>query len=372
MILKNCTINELVDKMKRKKAVCFGVGEFFSDYVLGTCNEEHLEKYIHMLMDNSKEKQNTSINFNNAILKIASVEQIKEQLTSEHIIIITSMHYAEMVKQLNQIKEFDNIECYIWVFAMGKYDDSSELCGILSENAKLTMKIPKVIHWCWFGRNPLPEKERKCVESWKKYCPDYEIIEWNEDNFDINSNQYVKEAYECKKWAFVTDYVRLWAIYNYGGIYMDADVEVLKPLDIFLCHNAFSGFESYNIIPTGIMGGIKGNKWIENLLSYYDNKHFVENGEMGLTSNVRVITQMTRDKYDIKLCNRYTDTDDFVMYPMEIFCPINPLTKEIRITNNTYTIHRFTSSWAKDKSVFDNQDEKLNYILNLFKDGENK
>ncbi|MEI3219550.1 MAG: glycosyltransferase [Lachnoclostridium sp.] len=99
--------------------------------------------------------------------------------------------------------------------------------------------IPKVIHYCWFGRGKMPELANKCIESWKKYCPDYEIIEWNEDNFDINCCPYVKEAYESKRFAFVTDYVRLYAMYTQGGIYMDTDVEVLRNLDEFLIHQGF-------------------------------------------------------------------------------------------------------------------------------------
>ena len=103
------------------------------------------------------------------------------------------------------------------------------------------MSIPKKIHYCWFGRGQMPELAIKCLASWKKNLPDYEVIEWNEDNFDINSNRYVKEAYESKKYAFVTDYVRLYVLYNHGGIYMDTDVEVLKPLDVFLVNRAFTG-----------------------------------------------------------------------------------------------------------------------------------
>ena len=102
-------------------------------------------------------------------------------------------------------------------------------------------QIPKIIHYCWFGKGPKPELAIKCIESWKKYCPDYEIKEWNEDNFDLNYNAYVKEAYENKKWAFVTDVVRLYALVNYGGIYMDTDVEVIKPLDEFLTLSGLSG-----------------------------------------------------------------------------------------------------------------------------------
>ena len=115
-------------------------------------------------------------------------------------------------------------------------------------------KIPKIIHYCWFGGNPLPELAQKCIASWKKYCPDYEIREWNESNFDVNTAPlYVRQAYSKKKWAFVTDYVRLWAMTKYGGIYMDTDVEVTRPLDSILEHEAVSGYEDPTRIPTGIM-----------------------------------------------------------------------------------------------------------------------
>lgn len=113
--------------------------------------------------------------------------------------------------------------------------------------------IPKKIHYCWFGGNPLPPLAVKCIESWKKYCPDYEIKEWNESNFDLNCNEYVREAYEAKKWAFITDVVRLYAMVTEGGIYMDTDVEVLRPLDDLLVYEAVSGFETKTRIPTGLM-----------------------------------------------------------------------------------------------------------------------
>ena len=147
-------------------------------------------------------------------------------------------------------------------------------------------KIPKKIHYCWFGNNELPEEQKKYIETWKKHCPDYEIKEWNEKNFDINSNKYVKEAYEAKKFAFVSDYVRLHALYNEGGIYMDTDIEVLKSFDVFLKHTAFIGFEDLKHIGTGVIGAEKGNKWIRLLLKDYDNISFyTKNGEIDLTTN---------------------------------------------------------------------------------------
>lgn len=207
-------------------------------------------------------------------------------------------------------------------------------------------RIPKIIHYCWFGKGQMPELALKCIDSWKKVLPDYEIKEWNEENFAINCNKYVKQAYDCKKYAFVTDYVRLYALYNEGGIYMDTDVEVLKSLDQFLNHSAFSGFENNNSIPTGIMAAEKGNNWIKILLDEYDNLAFLnENGEADTTTNVVRITNKTVENYNIKLNDTYQDLGDVAFYPHEYFCPKDWDTGNIYLTNNTYVIHHFNASW---------------------------
>lgn len=210
--------------------------------------------------------------------------------------------------------------------------------------------IPKIIHYCWFGRGALPEDSKQYIESWKKYCPDYEIKEWNEDNFDVNSNRYVKEAYEAKKYAFVTDYVRLYALYHEGGIYMDTDVEVIKPLDRFLEHHAFSSFENNDSIPTGLMASEKGGKWVKKLLDEYDGISFIKPDKtMDLTTNVIRITNLTEKEYGLKRKSSYQDLGDVTLYPHEYFCPKDWNTGKINITENTYAIHHFKGSWHSDE-----------------------
>ena len=127
--------------------------------------------------------------------------------------------------------------------------------------------IPKIIHYCWFGGNEIPENDKKCIESWKKYCPDYKIIRWDESNYDYKKNSYMREAYEAKKWGFVPDYARLDIIYNYGGIYLDTDVELLKSLDEILDCEGFFGFESENLVNLGLgFGAVKGNEIIRDMM----------------------------------------------------------------------------------------------------------
>ena len=205
--------------------------------------------------------------------------------------------------------------------------------------------IPKKIHYCWFGRSEKPKLAEKCIERWKKYCPDYEIIEWNEDNFDINSNQYVKEAYENKKFAFVTDYVRLFALVNNGGIYMDTDVEVVRSLDEFLFHEAFSGFEEGAWIPTGLMACEKNFPLFNEYLSYYDDAKFInEDGSLNMTTNTFTITLMT-EKYGLKRNGQFQIIQGFALYPREVFCPLDNATGALHKNEQTAAIHWFSKSW---------------------------
>lgn len=210
--------------------------------------------------------------------------------------------------------------------------------------------IPKIIHYCWFGGNPLPELAQRCIASWKKYLPEYDLREWNEQNFDINSNTYVREAYEARKFAFVTDYVRLYALYQEGGIYMDTDVEVLKPLDKFLFHSAFSGFEDDVSIPTGIMASEKGGKWVWENLAYYHERHFLKSdGTFDLTTNGDTLTDYML-KYDLKRNNTYQDFPGLItFYPKDYFCPKSHKDGKLYLTENTYTIHHFAASWHGNK-----------------------
>lgn len=209
--------------------------------------------------------------------------------------------------------------------------------------------IPKVIHYCWFGGKPLPPLAIKCLESWKKYCPDYEIKRWDETNFDVNYNTYVKEAYESKKWAFITDVVRLYALVNEGGIYMDTDVEVIKPLDDLLIYNAVSGFENDAQIPTGLMACIKGYSLFNELLHEYDDLHFIrEDGVMDMTTNVVRITNKCLN-YGFVPNNKKQTINGFTLLPKDYLCPKSYLDGKIYLTNNTYTIHHFAGSWHTSK-----------------------
>ncbi|MBR6209794.1 MAG: glycosyl transferase [Clostridiales bacterium] len=216
--------------------------------------------------------------------------------------------------------------------------------------------IPKTIHYCWFGRKPLPSSAVKCIESWKKILPDYDIRLWNEDNFDVASNEYVKEAYEARKWAFVTDYVRLYVLVNYGGIYMDSDVEVIKPIDSYLKYKAFSGFQTDTEIPTGIMACEKGFPFFEELLNDYDQRKFkLDDGTYDdKYTNVDAITESAVKK-GLILDNSFQIIDGFALFPKDYFCAKDYETRKILITENTVTIHHFAGSWTNTDVIIENK-----------------
>ncbi len=207
--------------------------------------------------------------------------------------------------------------------------------------------IPKVIHYCWFGRGEMPQLALKCISSWKKYLPDYKLKLWNEDNFDINSIPYVKEAYEARKFAFVTDYVRLYALYHEGGIYMDTDVEVLKSLNDLLSLPAFSGYESnkFSNFPTGLMASEANGIWVKEQLDYYTDRHFLQqDGSLDLTTNTQIITRIMQEN-GFELTGKYqVYKDNMHCFEKDYFCP-KTSTGIIKLTKNTYCIHHFAGSW---------------------------
>jgi len=207
-------------------------------------------------------------------------------------------------------------------------------------------KIPKIIHYCWFGGSKKTDLAEGCIKSWREKLPDYKIIEWNEDNFDISMNSYVEEAYKNKKYAFVSDYVRLYALYNYGGIYMDTDVQVIKKFDDLLLNEGFMGFEDKELISTAVIGASKGNQLIKEWMETYKNRHFFEKGKMNTITNVRVITNFLLD-CGLKQNNtiQTIEKGNFIIYPIEYFSPLKLGKKEPNITSNSITIHWFEGTW---------------------------
>ncbi|MCQ2796285.1 MAG: glycosyl transferase [Bacilli bacterium] len=226
-------------------------------------------------------------------------------------------------------------------------------------------KIPKIIHYCWFGHNPLPSTAVKCIESWKKNMPGYEIKRWDESNYDVNKVPYMKEAYEAKKYAFVSDYARIDILYQHGGIYFDTDVEVIRSFDDLLDKGAFSGLESGTI--KGFIksqkkhnkssfahsrigfclaiGAYKGFPFFKKILDVYQNLHFKkENGKLDTTNNNQIFARYLRFESVVRI-NKLALCDGMYIYPKEYFCPLGYVSRRLKITHNTRSIHWYEASW---------------------------
>lgn len=214
--------------------------------------------------------------------------------------------------------------------------------------------IPKVIHYCWFGRNPLPKSALKCIDSWRKFFPDYEIKEWNEDNFDVNIIPYTQQAYEAKKYAFVSDYARFWILYHHGGIYFDTDVEVIKSMDDIVARGAFFGIELANLktkqiaVNPGLGMGAESNCHIyKQMLDGFEKISFLLNN--GTMNPFTMIPMLTNFLYkDGLVCkDEMQNVGDVYVYPSDYFNPWDDLVGKLKTTGNTRSIHWYSKTWMK-------------------------
>lgn len=204
--------------------------------------------------------------------------------------------------------------------------------------------IPKIIHYCWFGRNPKPQKVIEYINTWKEHCPDYKIIEWNEDNFNVNERSYTKEAYKMKKYAFVSDVCRLYALTEMGGIYLDTDVEVKKSFDSLLSYTSFLGKEMPFKLSTAVIGASRDAMWVKDFLKTYEGKHFIwKFGKLNTLENTALLTNFCNQNYP-----RYND--EMMIFDIDFFSAKYYSNGEYCVTPNTFAVHHFTGSWLNKHS----------------------
>ena len=213
--------------------------------------------------------------------------------------------------------------------------------------------IPKIIHFFWISdkQKVYPDLMQKCIDTWREVLPEYKIIKWDLNNFNVNSCPYVKEALAHRKYAFIADYIRLFALYTYGGIYLDTDVEVNKSFTPLLDERAFLGFEDEAHIATCVIGSEKENPLIKEFLDYYTDRHFEVNGQLDLTPNPVPLTKILQ-QHGLLLNNKEQSLWQTKILPQEYFSPKNFITGEIRKTENTYCIHHFNGSWLGKREKF--------------------
>ncbi|MCL2722119.1 MAG: hypothetical protein FWD47_12390 [Treponema sp.] len=372
VILKNAYYAQFLAETKSKRIICFGTGILFTEFIKYSQERIALLEKIDYILDNNPAKKDAAIDLSPKLnlnkISITTVEDLmqKKVVLSEYVIILTvfNENIQSIISQLDNIPQFDNVSCYLGISALlwGR-EPSIVPLGTKSylPKCKNEYNIPKVIHYCWFGCNKMTEIEKECIESWKKHCPDYEIKLWNEENYDISDKPlYVRQAYEAKKYAFVSDYARLDIIYKHGGFYLDADVFLLKNLDDFINYKAVFAYSTCCEIATGLgFGSVADNKIIKEHLDIYERILFVNGGELNLTPCPLYSTDYFSNK-GIDINNRLHLNYDTLYLPSDFLCPIMSMPGEdgiwslslFALTENSYAIHLCTYSWMEKDDLY--------------------
>lgn len=352
MEIKQDRVERFAQIIKGKQNVyCFGAGLALTRF-LSKFRAYRIENDIKYIVDNSLEKQGTRVCCNNRDILVIPPEQMLNQITSKDVILITTAKAAEVIEQLNAQSRLENTVCYIYtILELEQYDYERmrikipQKLGVYQER-----KIPKTIHYCWFGKKEMPVQYKKWMESWKRYCPDYEIVEWNEGNYDVKKNKYIRQAYEMGKWAFVSDYARIDIVNECGGVYLDTDVELIKNIDEMLMNDAFCGFESARYVNYGLgFGAVRGNPIINDIKGFYDSISFVEeNGAINQITCPAVQTHIM-EQHGLVCNGEFQTLDGMTTYPPRILCGMSPNSFRLeRNQKDTYAIHHYAGSWVED------------------------
>lgn len=347
MLLKNARYGVLADKIKREnlKVIIYGagmIGQIVVPYIIETYK---LYNFVDCYVDLDARKKGKSIKIGKNEYEIRHPDYLKE-IKDNAIILVTNSKFYNVVDYLDSINNLNAIETYI-IPVMQLYElPRMNFKGIKKFND--TQLIPQRIHYCWFGKKTMPPFLLECINSWKRFCPDYEIIEWNEHNYDVKRIPFAEEAYTKQRFGFVSDAARLDILYQYGGIYMDTDVFLLKNLDELLYQSAFVGVEKWGNINTGgLSGAVPGHPMIKEMLDYRKRFHFVlEDGSLNTETNGFYET-MPFIRHGMKIDNTFQIINDMTVYPSSVFHPYDYMSCEERIESWTISKHYFYGGWME-------------------------
>lgn len=356
--VQNCTSSYFMELVKNKEIICFCAGDNFKTF----CENYPVMSQIRYVVDSFK--AGTSIQIGGSKFSVVSMEQT-EIITDKMILVLTSVKAAdEIIPKLDRDSRFFDKDLYVpEMFAKEKTD------FILGTDASHV--IPKQIHYCWFGKSPLPKRFQDNIDTWKKCCPDYEIKQWNETNYDVSKNKYMLQAYESRKWGFVPDYARLDIVETQGGIYLDTDVRMLRSFDLLLQFEMFCGFESMTRINFGQgFGAMKNHPVIKELRDGYERITFLNSdGEINMEPSPIYQTREL-ERLGVVINGMLQQKGNFIVFPPEYFSPVNEFGYGIP-TENTFSIHQYDGSWYDEvqRGVKEKVVRNYQYIANRINGG---
>lgn len=345
------SINDFETRVAKKKIVLFGAGRAMRGLFLIFAGKSFLNQIVY-IVDNNKTLQNTMATACGKKIAIKSPDYLADTITSDNVILVTTELHPEIYSQLASMPQLKDTPIISAVQLKNLQIDEQITSVNLPDSFHVykEQKIPKVIHYCWFGGNPIPAQYKEWMASWKRFCPDYEIVEWNERNYDYKKNSYMEQAYKSGKWAFVTDYARLDLIYKYGGLYFDTDVELIKNMDDFLFQDGFGGYCVDRRFSTGLgIGAREKLPIMKKFRDLYNDRVFVDFDKKSerWSKNIKLTPDILTEyinKCGFKYTNGIVDIEGFRIYPAPVLCGM--IGNKLYTTDKTYTIHHFAGSWV--------------------------
>lgn len=345
MILKNGTMNEVFLATGKNDLYLFGAGSR-AESIYQKCGGLFARGRIKGIIDNDPEKQKKGFaRYGTEKIPVISKAQFFSRIDRYTAILFTPENFWEPFWEFDGMEELRDTVCYVYSLIQMEewephlYDEGLPETAIEPDRP---IQIPKKIHYCWFGGGGIPDRYKKYLESWERFCPDYEIIRWDESNYDVEKNPYMSAAYQDKKWAFVSDYARIDVIYEHGGVYLDTDVELIRPIDILLTEKAYAGFESMSKVNFGLgYGSVAGNPILKDILQLYGNLEW----DGGKTACPCYQT-MVLERHGLIPENRFQRLADMTILPVRCLCGKSINSRRERRMRDTFSIHHFAGTWT--------------------------
>ncbi len=361
MINNGSSIKKFIGETAAKKVVAFGA-TVFMQVIADNYSELNLGEKVTYIIDNDDSKDGQTYVLNGKTKIVHKVDFLFHDDLKNIVILIGSDGYAlEMYEQLEKNVHLKDVPCFcLAAMIMNRVDDTCEHAVI--ENGE---RIPKIIHCFWFSGDEKDALSKKCLDSWKKYCPDYEIKEWNTYNYDVSKNEYMYQAFKARKWAYVTDYARLDMVYEYGGFYFDLDLELVKNIDVLLGAKFVTGFGPIRDVELAAFGAEKGSELVGDLLSEYELRSFDASKKLTLKDVQPIFMDHFMKNKGFEINGMFQNNDGNVLLPRDSFSPRNWFTGEIDVLPTSFGVHHCAGGWVNKADVAHKQ-ENMSNIQRIF------
>lgn len=374
MRLKNGSFADFAEEVKAagKQIIVYGAGMNGKTLAVYWLNQYQLLERVACYVDADKGKQGKEVRLGKYTVPIKA-PPVLEELTGTYVLLMTVNDFEPVISVLTQMRGMEYTEVYFLPIMIMNAERPSDGCGVIQTSKEPL--IPKVIHYTWFSGEPVPDHLKRCIDTWKRFCPDYDIVRWDSTNYDLWQNQYMTQAFQHQKWGFIADVARLDILYRYGGIYLDSDVELVRNLDELLYQPAFCSVERWGTVNMGGGSGAQpGNPVIKAMLDYRKDEPFVlEDGSLNLMSCGYYETPPLIEKgLQINGQTQLIADGMMAVYSSDYFHPYEYMNGKLRVTKNTFSIHHFDGGWMNPavKAQRMKEQERLSAFIAKMEGGE--